>query len=270
MARLNTLPNARLVFSTLALVATAALSLPVHAQAEGELARAREAFLKGARAAESGSWHEAERNFREAYEISGRESPLFNWALSLKELGRIRESAEQLDNLLRIHKPDSEMRAQAREMLSDLKKRLVVLSFENLERKTVYVIRVRDRDIFDGGERPLEVFAEPGLIRVSIRAENEDNALIWERDASGGSRQVIDLRDEEVFLPSDEQTPELFEEDEEGEEEEDDDAGVFSSPVFWLITGVVVAAGAGVGVYLVADANADLKPESGSVLRVPY
>lgn len=232
------------------------------ASAQGnEMERARDAFIKGARAAEGGRWPEAEQNFREAYEISGRESPLFNWALSLKELERNREAAEQLDNLLRNHQPDPEMRKRARDTLDYLKNQLVVLSLVNLQPDTAYVIHVGDREIFDGGERPFEIFADPGTIRVTVRVEGEDEPFVWEREVPRGNKQTIDVESLPTTLDLDDgivQDP-----------DDEDEGGLFSSPVFWIVAGVVVAAGAGIGIYALADANADLKPESGNVLRIP-
>ncbi len=240
-----------------------ALALPTlaSAQDEGDLKRARESFIKGAKAAESGSWQEAERYFREAYEISGRESPLFNWALSLKELDRNREAAEQLDNLLRNHQPDAEMRDRARDTLDYLKNLLVVISLVNLERGTAYVIHIGEREVFDGGERPLEVFAEPGDIRVSVKAEGDSEPFVWERSVTRGKTQVVDVTMRE--LPPDEDDVEPM------DDEDDEGGGLLSSPVFWLVTGAVLIAGAGVGTYFIVDSNADLKPESGNVLRLP-
>ena len=222
------------------------------AQDESEIERAREAFIKGARAAESGKWHEAERFFREAYEISGRESSLYNWALSLKELERNREAAEQLDNLLRNHNPDEEMRVQARKTLEALKAILAVISIDNLEPDVAYVIHVGEREIFDGGERPLEVFAEPGDLHVSVQAAGDPEAFVWERHVTRGSRVEVEFMQASVL---------------EDQNDMDDDSGLFSSPIFWIVAGAVVAVG--LGTYLVVDANADLRPESGNVLRLP-
>lgn len=232
--------------------AQGAAAQPNEAQpSEADVNQAKELFIEGSAAAERGDWEPALRAFERSYALAPRESSLLNCAVMLKELGRFVESRETLRRLLRDHEfagDKAPLRARANGLLAELDAKVGVLDLRGLERDVTHKIEVGGVAVQDDGQRPLKIEQDPSdLVTLRVTHPDDDgSAFRWQGPVREGEQIPIDVEFPESAGGS----------------------SIFSSPWFWVATGVVVAAGAAVGLFFILDANADLEPRGDTAMNV--
>ena len=111
---------------------------------DGNRDAAREAFLRGQEAADSGRWADALREFEQAYLMSGVPTALFNAGMALRALGRHKEARDTFDRLIESH-PDSPATEQARPLRDEEAARVAVLELAGLDPSAEYELRLDGR-----------------------------------------------------------------------------------------------------------------------------
>jgi hypothetical protein len=97
-------------------------------------ARARQLYLEGSSAVEMGRWADAERAFRQSYEVSQNPAALFNLGVSLRALGRHREARDVFARLADLGADlDPEVRSQVESYRSEEAARVAVLIAKKVE-----------------------------------------------------------------------------------------------------------------------------------------
>jgi hypothetical protein len=257
-------------------LAAMALSAPrVHAQAStaSQRALARQQFQDGVAAARAGEWDAAFEAFQSSYALVPRPITLLNLAGAMVQTGRLVEGAEAYRRFLREADSSAERHREAAERaLAELEGRLPAVR--------VRVLGFEEGDVLtlDGWEVSQAVLDEelpvdPGEHEIVVTRAGHDPLRLEFAAREGASREVVvDARPEswprtgerggtraprtgsgdDVLGPTD-----LAPRDEGG--------GVLSSPVFWVITAVIlVGAGVLTGV-LIATSDQGRDPVSGNL-----
>ena len=236
----------------------AAVSLVPHAAladaSEEDIAEARTLFVSGQRDVDAGRWADAVDNFERAYELSGVPTALYNLGFALRALGRHRDSRDAFDRLIREHPDfDAERLEQAEVYLDEAKSRVAVIEILALADALRYRISFDGQRVEDDGDRPISIDTDPGSHTLSVR-HSDSAPFLWEGNVSEGELLSV--------------TYEPTEDDDESGGGEEEGSSVFESPWFWVITGAIVAAGAGVGLFLYWD-SLELEPNNpGTVSRL--
>lgn len=216
-------------------------------------------YIAGNRAVEQGRWSDALTNFEKAYALSGVPAALFNVATTLRALGRHVESRDAFTQLLDKHKKlDPDVRAQAEKMLAEEKARIAQLIVADLpSQKDDLKVYVDGSETTDSGDRPLAIELDPGKHALRVE-EPKSKPFTWEGTFKDGEKKQVPVK----LVPADVAKPPP---PPSTPKEPEKSGSVFSSPWFWVATGVVVV-GAGVGAYYY-DRSKQLDPESGTVVR---
>lgn len=213
---------------------------PAREPSQAQIDEARRVFVEGAAAVESGRWADAISAFTRAYELSGVPPALYNVAFALRALGRHVEARNAFEALLLRHRDElePEMRQLSETYVGEERSRVARLVLEGLDPELRHDVRLDGNRVDDHLGRPLEVEADPGQHTVTAQAEGF-LPFTWEGRLSDGQRLSVFVELEP--LPS-------------------EGGSIFSSPVFWVITGIVVLAGAAVTGYILYE-NAQLDCE---------
>ena len=253
------------------LVLTASLASTVHAAAAGHtwkspdsdpppaaLQEGKALYVAGNRAVEQGRWSDALADFEKAYALTGVPAALFNVATTLRALGRHVEARDAFAQLLAKHpKLDPDIRAQAEKMLAEEKARIAQLIVADLpSKKDDLKVFVDGSETSDPGERPLAIELDPGKHALRVE-ESKSKPFTWDGTFKDGEKKSVPVK----LVPADVAKPAPPPVQPQPEKS----GSVFSSPWFWVATGVVVV-GAGVGAYFY-DRSKQLEPESGTVVR---
>lgn len=222
------------------------LSRPSGEPTQAALQQARALFLTGSSAVEAGRWADALESFERSYELSGVSAALYNAATALRSLGRHRDARDAFLQLLSAHPDlDANMRREAEARRAEEAARVAVLSLAGLPTDGELSVRFDNVAVPDDGARPLEIEADAGphALRVDLPRHRP---WLWEGRLRDGQYSTLDVRLE--LAPVEVETQSVFE-----------------SPVFWIITGAVVLAGAAVATYFIWD-GAQLDPGSPNVV----
>lgn len=208
---------------------------PTSAPTDNEVAEARALFMAAQAAVEAGRWADAVDSFSRAYTLTGAASALFNLAYAYRALGRHLEARDTFEALLIDHPDfDTLRRAEAERLRDEVAARITVLSVAGLAPDVDYVVRLDGTRVDDTGARPLELEADPGEHRLTVRGPQDIEAFDWEDVLDDGDQVTVDY-EAQTERPS-------------------GGGGILSSPVFWTVLGVVlVGAGVGLGVGLGGD-----------------
>jgi tetratricopeptide (TPR) repeat protein len=234
----------------LALACAVALgSVPAAAQDDGDadMQEARSLFVAGVAAVDAGRWADAIRSFSRAYELSGRPIALYNVAFALRALGRHVEARDAFERLLRLHGPDLDdtRRRESEGFLREERARVATLQLVGLSHDLRYGVRLDGDGVEDDGDRPLSLEVDPGDHALVVGADGFEDFL-WEGDVGDGQRLEVRVTLEAIPVVSG------------GGGGDEDDGGILSSPVFWIVAGVLVAGGAAVAGYVLwQDAQLD-------------
>lgn len=210
------------------------------AQDEDQMEKARSLFMDGVAATEKGEWGVAADAFKESYELSGRVTPLLNYGISLKELGRFVESKEVCERLLRDHDADLDdvKREQVRGLRDVVTESVALIKLRGMGRDETYEIIVNDLAVEDEGKRPVRVELDPGPVKLTVKRIGDENAFQWNGELAAGERQSVLVELQEA----------------------DSGESILGEWWFWAAVGGAAAVGLGLGLFFVLDANADLEP----------
>lgn len=226
----------------LALCFWVSIASTVHAQASAEDRRAAalRAFETGEAAAAEERWADAIRAFREAYELTGVPTALFNVGYALRALGRYVEARDAFDELLGL-RIDEETRTEAQHLRDEVDGRIGHVRIEGLEPDVVYEHRLDGQVVEETGG---VIDCDPGSHRIEVRREGYVG-FEWSGVVGEGQERTIEASLEP--LPQ--------------------GGNIAEEPWLWIIVGVVVVGGA-ITVGLVLDDQAQLRPEPGrNVIR---
>jgi hypothetical protein len=167
---------------------------------DSDVARARELYASGLAAIDDSRWADALGIFRESYTLSPTTPALFNVALVLRALGRVRESRDTFAQLLGalgeadpIHSAASVMRAEAAS-------RVVALILEGLPARGVGRLRLDGSLVLDPGTRPFVLEADPGTHALAVDAPGYD-PFEWRGELRDGQRERVHVVLEEPGAP---------------------------------------------------------------------
>ncbi len=235
-----------LVASTAAAQRHYSLERPRGEPAGAALQEARSLFLSGSAAVEAGRWADALQSFERSYELSGVSAALYNAATALRSLGRHRDARDAFVQLLSAHSDlDANMRREAEARRTEEAARVAVLSLAGLPSDGRLQVQFDNAALTDTGERPLDIEADAG--RHALRVEvPRYRPWQWEGRLTDGQYTTLNVHLE--LAPVEVETE-----------------SVFSSPVFWIITGVVVLGAAAATTYFIWD-GAQLDPSSNNVV----
>ena len=239
--------------------ANAASATGVHAQApdsasaspdEATTLEARALFEEGVRLSRSERWLEALDAFRRSRERVERPRTLFNMAIALDRLGRLRESIAAIDRYLEISDAttDEADRREAARMRLACERRLVTLALRvtpedasvEIDGDDVLGTGPERRFTWDPGDHVLVVRADGHTaFRESLSlppGSLVDRTVSLDPDAAA-SVTPIDEGNRDT-------TPTTG-----GSSEPADGGSIVADPIFWVVVGaVVVGVGVGVGV----------------------
>lgn len=222
---------------------------------ESDRAEARALFAAGAAAIDAGRWTDAVSSFRRAYELTHVPSALFNAAFALRALGRYREAVRDFDELLGLERTSDDMRAQATELRDDARAHLAIVRLVGLDDEARHLVRVDGEALEDTGDRPLVVTLDPGRHVLDAVRDGHER---WEWTGTLENGAMLDLAVELV--------PEVVVLGASAVEPAPASRSVAEEPWLWIVVGLVVAGGAAFAGWY-ADDQAQLRPESGQVVR---
>ncbi len=217
---------------------------------DADRAQARALFQAGAAAVDAGRWADAVTSFRDAYALTSAPSALFNTGFALRALGRYREARDAFVELGTLSNVSDAMRTQAEELLAEVRLRIARVRLTGLDAETRYGVRLDGVGIEDTGTRPMLVDADPGTHAVDVALTGFE-LFTWSGSLADGA--MLDVPVTLVPLPS---------------------AGggggssIADEAWFWLLIGGVVLVGGGLAAYFIADDAAQLRGESGMVVRL--
>lgn len=166
------------------------IGAPVSASAQ-DVERARERYAEGLEALDDSRWAEALGAFGEAYELSRAPPALFNVAVVLRGLGRIREARDTLTQLLELlPEGDLALREIARTMRAEAAARVAVLTLEDLPAPPRAQLRLDGEPLADTGQRPLRVELDPGRHALAVTLEGHD-PFEWRETLVDGARETV-------------------------------------------------------------------------------
>lgn len=225
------------------------------AQPDPSQVDAREAFRLGSEAAAEERWADSERWFRQAYELSQVASALFNQAVALRALGRHREARDAFASLLEGD-VDAAVRASAEQLMRQSANRVATIQLDGLDDDADHSVQLDGAPQADEGQRPLTIEADEGSHSILVVRPGYE-PFTWSGTAAAGSTVHVEVALEAVP----EQTVVVRETVREG-------VSVFEEPVFWIVVGLVAAAGgAAIGIGVAYD-QAQLQPDFGMVFEL--
>lgn len=224
---------------------------PASAQSAQEQALAREYFQRATQAAERQDWDEAAEYFGRSYELVRRLPPLFNWASSLAQAGRLVEARERYQRYVALGE-DEELIQEAQRVIEEIEPRIA--------RLTVLVESLQPSDEVRLDDDPLAAAA----IGAPLPSDPGAHVVTVSRGSAELVREGFVLREGEsrtlsltVQTPGDlnGSTPDAGPYLDENNREEDEGGSVLASPWLWLTVGLVLAAGATVATVLLVDSD---------------
>lgn len=206
-------------------------------------ARARSLFQVGLQLLNEGLFADALRSFQESVELARRPRGLRNIAECFRGLGRHREARETFDAILReFPNEDPEWLLSVRRARTESAGKIAMYTISGLPTEAQNVqIRV-DGAIRDVAGPPFRVELDPGRRVVEVRADGYQE-FRWEDRVPEAEIRELPVQLEEI--------PEA--------------PSIVASPWFWVVTGVVIAAGAAVGYYFL-DKDAQLDGQPGTTV----
>ena len=274
----------RVCFTALLFVlclAPVSLAAAQHAPSANETALARQEFDAGMLAARDTRWEEARQHFTRSYELAPRPVTLLNLAGAQAQTGQLVAASESYRSFMSTASArDAERyRTQAEQALTALQARFghaevridglaeqdeVRLDDAPLSRASLslampldpgaHVVTVQRRGAEIGRAAFDVTEGATSAVRVAVRApppSAEDTA----REANGAPVDAAATGDAALRVGAAPAT----------HADEDSGGGVFSSPWFWLVTGVVVA-GAATAVIVVTTSGSAPDPFQGTLM----
>lgn len=211
--------------------------LSLRAQTVDRRAAALHAFEAGEAAAEEERWADAITAFREAYDLTGVPTALFNVAYALRALGRYVEARQAFEELFTLRVPE-EIRADAEAYRDEVTARIAHVELEGLDEAIDYEFRLDGQIVDAAGTHVID--CDPGNHRIEV---HRIGYVPFEWSGTVGEGQRRSLTVELSPLPT---------------------AGgnLAEEPWLWIVIGVVVVGGA-VAAGFIIDDQAQLRPAMG-------
>ena len=236
-----------LAITSLGVSASAAAQSPSPATVE----EAREHYQRGMDAVDDARWDDACEAFATAYDLVPRPLILFNLGGAQMEAGRLVDALSSYRRFLESAETESsEFVAEARAAVARLERSVPRVTLRAPGAPAGSEVRL-DGATVSASDLGSEIPVNPGehLAEVARGAEILASETF---EAGDGERLEIEL---EVDAALEDTGPRPFET---GETADDDSGSVLSSPVFWVVVGVVVIGGAvTAGVLLSGDEPED-------------
>jgi hypothetical protein len=254
-----------------AILAVSRVAVAQDTPSASDTALAREQYQDGMQFAQSGHWEQAYGAFSRAYGLVHRPALLANLASAEAQTGRLVEAAEHYRQFLRevTSGREASQRSAVQTALDALDGRIprarIVPDGSRpgdtyaLDGRPIPSAAIGTPYPIDPGDHVLVVTAdgaEIGRTSFTMReSESRDVGVQIHRPAPRGTdahpvdttvheTHDIQVHHDDVIAPP----PPV---------EHHDDGGVLASPVFWVIVGIVVAAGAAVGIVLATQGGRD-------------
>lgn len=163
---------------------------------------AREHYQRGLQAIEDGRWADALEAFQESFRAAPTLPALFNQAVALRALGRMREARDTFARILQDY-PDAEelARLSADMMGREANMRIARLEVGGLpEPDPELQLRLDGAPIEDSGERPLVLEVDPGEHTLAVNAPGYE-LFEWLSDVDDGERVFVRVRLESEGIP---------------------------------------------------------------------
>jgi hypothetical protein len=237
-----------LFFSSIALLAS--LTAPLAAQddcrslgrpPEGDATSAQrtaiEAFSRGSRATETERWDNAEQCFRLAWELSHVALARYNQAVALRALGHHLEARDAFDEALAAGL-DETRAPLATTMRAEAAANVSAILIEGIPAEVEVEVELDGRLVDLAADGPTRIECDGGRRSLVVRAPGY-TPFTWSGDVVAGTTASVEV--ELARIPS--------------------GSSVFEEPLFWIITGVVLA-GAGIGIGVYAQDQAQLRGEA--------
>jgi hypothetical protein len=181
----------RIVALAIALGALSPSMAAAQRQRDPAIAEARELYAQGLELVEDGRWADAMEAFRRSYELSAAPPALFNLALALRALGRVREARDRLAELGRLEGIEPTIGDVANVLRLEAASRVAILTIEGLPSVDGLELRLDGASI-DDGARPLRLELDPGEHALSVSAPGYA-AFEWQRDVDDGEEIDVDV-----------------------------------------------------------------------------
>jgi hypothetical protein len=213
------------------------LGRPVEGDATSAQRTAIEAFSRGSRATESERWDNAEQCFGLAWELSHVALARYNQAVALRALGRHLEARDAFDEALTAGL-DATRAPLATSMRAEAAANVAGIQIQRIPDDVEAEVELDGRIVDLDAHTAIE--CNGGRHSVVVRAPGY-TPFTWSGDVVAGTVAAVDVDLQRI--PS--------------------GGSVFEEPLFWIITGVVLA-GAGIGVGIYAQDQAQLRGEARS------
>ena len=194
-----------------------------------------EAFSRGSRATETERWDNAENCFHLAWQLSHVALARYNQAVALRALGRYREARDGFDEALTAGL-DETRAPLATTMRAEVAASVAGVLIEGIPADVDVEIELDGNIVETDGRTPIE--CDGGRRSVVVRAPGY-TPFTWSGDVLAGTTASVPVDLQRI--PS--------------------GSNIFEEPLFWIITGVVLA-GAGIGIGVYAQDQAQLRGEA--------
>ena len=238
------------LFAALVLVAPATAAAqdlvgPSAPPTEAQVAEARGLYQTGNSAADEGRFDDALSLFARAFALSGNPAALYNAARTLRSLGRHVAARAAFDRLLSGDFALSDTtRAEATELRDEEAARIAELTLDDVPAASPDLVLHVDGTFHpDGGERPLRLSLDAGEHGLSLDLAGHA-PFTWQGVLAEGAHERVAV----TFTPL---SP---------------GRSIVEEPLFWILVGAVVVAGAVIGGYFAWDAQ-QLRPEGPTVIH---
>ncbi len=208
---------------------------------EGDTASAQrtamEAFSRGSRATESERWDNAEQCFRFAWELSHVALARYNQAVALRALGHYLEARDAFDDALAAGL-DETRAPLATTMRAEAAANVAGILLDGVPQDVEAEVELDGRVIDWVGDESTPIACDGGRRSIVVRAPGY-TPFTWSGDVVSGTNAAVHVDLQRI--PS--------------------GGSVFEEPLFWIITGVVLA-GAGIGIGVYAQDQAQLRGDA--------
>jgi hypothetical protein len=227
-------------------------AIPATAQSANELNAARRLYQQGVRHVRAGRWQLAREALERSLAIAERPATMLNLAGALVETGSMVAGAEMYRRYLRAAENDRH-RESTQSLLAELEERMPNFTL------VATGLGEEDRLFLDGAEigrgiMGIPVPVDPGDHEITVMRDGDTIAAV-EFVAEEGEESPVSLRapepEQTLDLTADPVSAPIRREDEEGS------GGILSSPIFWVVTILLIGAGVAIGVVLATSGSDD-------------
>ena len=218
----------------------------LHAADDSRFNEAAQAYRQGQRLAEALRWEDALPHFAQSFELYPNYSNSFGLARALHQVQRLWEARAQYESFLRdFSSAPEELRGRAQAYLQAIAARRRSVRLHEAPREAGLTVRVNGAEAEFSEIRPLLVEAFDANVAIILDSPNEGR-FSW-----SGRVPVGETLDVEVAF-----------------DDELSSGSVWRSPLFWVITGALLAGGATTAGLIIYRNQNILTPETDRIIMV--